>query len=248
MKHVLFFAAALAAVSPAYAQSEPIETDRPDFTEAATVVPKGRFQIENGFTALQERGKRTLGLPETLIRGGVDGRWEWRLGLPNYQSVRATGAKNAHGFGDTYLGAKIHLGPTRSGLEIALIPAVFLPEGKAGLRGESAAPEVKLCLAKELSERYSLSGMLYGAWPKEDGRRNPTLQSTLSLGTALSGRLGAFTEYAGTFPRRGGGEHTAHAGLAYRTTPDTQWDVHFGVGQGPDGSSRFIAGGYSVRL
>jgi hypothetical protein len=246
LKKVVFLLIALAALSPAFADG-PIETDRPDFTEAATVVPRGRLQIESGFTALRQRGARSVGLPETLFRGGVDGRWEWRLGLPSYFDARE-GATSLRGFGDTYLGAKFQLGPTKSGLDISLIPAVMLPEGRAGLRSEAATPEIKLCLARDLSEKHTLSAMLYGAWPKEEGRRNATLQSTLSLSTALSERLGAFTEYAGTFARRGDSEHLAHLGLTYQPTSEMQWDIHFGFGNGSGGSSRFIAGGFSIRL
>ncbi|MGC4042927.1 MAG: transporter [Armatimonas sp.] len=225
----------------------PIETDRPDFTESANVVPKGRLQIESGFTSLRERGGRTTGVPEALFRGGVDGRWEWRLGLPNYIDSRS-GAERLRGFGDTYLGAKIKLTPAEGEFNASLIPAVMLPGGRSGLRSEAVAPEIKLCVAKPLSEKHSLSGMLYGAWPKEEGRRNSVLQSTLSLGTALGERMAAFTEYAGTFAKRGGSEHVGHFGLTYLATPEQQWDLHFGFGQRPTGSSRFIAGGFSIRL
>ena len=69
---------AIAAFLPAIslAQSPPgtdqteIVTDRPDVTEASTVVPKGSVQFENGLTYTAGHGSGTLDLAETLMRVG----------------------------------------------------------------------------------------------------------------------------------------------------------------------------------
>jgi hypothetical protein len=65
-------------------------TDRPDFTESASVVPRGRVQLEAGYTYARDEDAGVLAAhsyPEALARiGVVDDRLELRLG----QSVLTT--------------------------------------------------------------------------------------------------------------------------------------------------------------
>jgi hypothetical protein len=82
-------------------EPEPIVTDRPDFTEAAVVVGKRRFQIESGFTSERRRSGRSLGLPEVLMRYGVSERWEVRFAPANYNQLRSDDGETVSGFGDT---------------------------------------------------------------------------------------------------------------------------------------------------
>src|SRR4029079_12127360 len=53
---------------------EPLETDRPDFTESATTVGKGVCQLETGYTFTSDNsgGVRTANhsFPEALLRVG----------------------------------------------------------------------------------------------------------------------------------------------------------------------------------
>lgn len=228
-------------------EPEPIVTDRPDFTESAIVVPRGQFQIESGLTYLFGRSDRNVNLPELLLRWGAAPKFEWRLGLPNYNLARLNGA-NMSGFGDTYLGAKFQLGPTRNGYDISLIPAAFFPTGSRDFSSRTVDPEVKLCVSKELNSRWGVSGMLYGALTTQDGRRNSTLQTTVSFGHTLTARLHSFYEYAGTFPERGDNEHFLHSGLTYLLTTDSQLDFHFGFGVSPAAPRSLIAAGYSFRF
>jgi hypothetical protein len=226
---------------------EPIVTDRPDFTESAIVVPRGRFQVESGLSYTFGHSGRNFDFPELLLRWGTAPKFEWRLGLPSYNFARADGA-NASGYDDLYVGAKIQLGPTKQGLDISLIPAAFLPVGSRDFSSKTVDPEVKLCLSKELSARWSVSGMLYGAWTSSEGRRIFTLQTTVSFGQALTNRLHSFYEYAGTFPDRGDSEQFLHSGLAYLLTNNSQLDIHFGFGLSPAAPHSLIAAGYSFRF
>ena len=67
-----------------------IVTDRPDVTEAATVVPRGSLQFENGFTWTREAGKSSIDLSQTLMRYGLTPRWELRLEVPDFLITSAT--------------------------------------------------------------------------------------------------------------------------------------------------------------
>ncbi|GIW95826.1 MAG: hypothetical protein KatS3mg110_3867 [Pirellulaceae bacterium] len=65
------------------AQGEPIATDRPDFTEASSTVPRGRVQFETGYTFTYdvEDGviHRAHTAPELLVRYGFSDDIEFRL-------------------------------------------------------------------------------------------------------------------------------------------------------------------------
>ena len=51
------FAALLCGAAPLGAQARaPIETDRPDFTESSATIPKGRWQLETGYTIQRAQG------------------------------------------------------------------------------------------------------------------------------------------------------------------------------------------------
>jgi hypothetical protein len=64
-------------------QIQEIVTDRPDVTEASTVVPVDSLQIENGLTHTIDHGTGTLDFSESLIRYGLSDRTELRIEVPN---------------------------------------------------------------------------------------------------------------------------------------------------------------------
>lgn len=229
------------------AKPEPIVTDRPDFTESALVVPHRRLQVENGFTQIWGRGYRSFGLPEILFRYGLTPRLELRFAPPNYTSQREDG-QTLSGFGDTYLGFKCQIGPLRDGTDVALIPAAFFPSGSRAFSTRTVDPEIKLCASRDLNSQYSLNGMFYFAYPTEDGRRNATWQTTLSLGHPLTERLSCFLEFSNVTPTRGAPENLVHAGFAYLLTRDQQIDLHFGFGLNAAAPRALLAAGYSVRF
>src|SRR5437870_3062683 len=83
---LLLTAAWLSTGAIASGAEEPeLVTDRPDFTESSLVVPRGRLQIEGGFSYTRgNSGERAWNLPEMLLRLGVASRWELRLEAPQY--------------------------------------------------------------------------------------------------------------------------------------------------------------------
>lgn len=59
---------------------DPIQTDRPDQTETAAIVPKGMFQVENGFSfQRKDANNSSFSLPSTLWKYGVNDNFELRL-------------------------------------------------------------------------------------------------------------------------------------------------------------------------
>jgi hypothetical protein len=91
-----------------------INTDRPDFTDVATVVGDGRVQLETGFLRVvrQEGDVRTKidSGPNALLRVGVGDSFEWRVKYRGYLHYKVTDTAGdsgtLNGMSDIELGFK----------------------------------------------------------------------------------------------------------------------------------------------
>ncbi len=222
-----------------------IVTDRPDLTDAATVVPRGSLLLENGATFTRDHGNPILDGPQSLIRFGLTSRTELRLGVPDY--VAALGSSPG-GFGDTSVGFKQQLGPWLGQVELAVIAGVSLPTGARGVSSGGYDPFVKLPWSLELGQSWSIGGMLSFFWLTETGRRNSTGQPAFYIERQLTKPWDVFIEYAADYPTHGGPRPILHAGTAYRITPRNQVDLHIGMGVSRAAPDFFVGIGYSFRL
>jgi hypothetical protein len=237
----------------AYGQNAPppaipeINTDRPDVTEASTVIPKGSLQLENGMTWTNDHGTQTLDLSESLLRIGLADRTELRVVVPNFLAGLArTGG--ATGFGDMALGMKQQLGPLAGDIDLSVIVALSLPTGANRISSHGYDPFVKFPWSKDVKAGWSVGGMQSLFLYTDASRRNPTYETTFYLEKQLTKRCDAFAEYVGDFARYGGSSQIGHFGSAYRVTETQQVDFHFGFGLSHAAPSRFFAVGYSVRV
>lgn len=229
--------------------TEPISTDRPDFTESPLVVPKDWTQIETGFTYQKTSEGSAFNAPEALIRYGFEKDWEMRLGGSDFNREKVNG-KIKTGFSPLYLAAKYQVGPVKVSdsqvLDISLIPGINVPNGDSNFSSNIIEPEIKFCISSDLNDSTALTLMAYPAWGKEDSKYL-LFQQTASLGIQLNDKFGAFFEYAGSFSAHNKEEHLLHTGLTYAIDNDSQIDIHLGDSIQGD-SNPFIAGGYSFRF
>ena len=103
-RYLLFATAVAAGAGGARAQAPPLVTDRPDRTESAAVVPRGLFQVETGYLFTRDGGVDGHAAPGTLLRIGLGGRTELRLG-----HAGIAGGESGRGAGDSEVGAKVDL-------------------------------------------------------------------------------------------------------------------------------------------
>ncbi len=251
---VLTWLLPLSVVIPAVA-SEPLVTDRPDFTESAVVVPSGRLQLELGATWARDNDDvETTSLGEALVRWGVAQRLEVRLGLPSWQRS-SHGPVWGQGFADMEAGVKVqlHTAEGRSaavGADWALILVTSAPTGGDEVSAGVWQPSAVLAAGWELGGDWSLGANLGFSRPADEGRRFTSAWFSTTVGIGISDTTAAFLELVGVQRERFGGPGTlaVQAGLTRRLGADLQFDVRIArrlTAEGPD----LLAGvGAAVRL
>ncbi|MEX2218147.1 MAG: transporter [Phycisphaerales bacterium] len=242
--------------APPTSGGPPMETDRPDFTEGTQTVPRGRVQLEGGYTFTRDRAGgvtvRDHTLPEALLRIGVVDRVEVRLGWEGYSWTRAGGGGgDDDGVLDGSLGFKARLLDQDGWVpDFAVIGEVSVPVGEEGKGTERFDPGVKLCWAYGLSERVGLAGNLnFAGVSGERHTRHLETSASLSLSFDVADHLGAYVEYFGVYPTERGRaeEHYFSPGLTFPIGPDLQFDIRAGVGLNDGAADLFAGAGFAVR-
>ena len=126
-------------------------TDRPDSTESASIVTRGYFQFELGWTHAEAEsdGIELEGdsFPETLVRIGLSSRVELRIGFDGYQwdreSVAAGESAERNGFNNTNLGVKVGLFEERGARpQMAFLGQIGIPSGTEKLADDELVPAI----------------------------------------------------------------------------------------------------------
>lgn len=237
-------------------RSEPLVTDRPDFTESALTIPKGLSQAEFGTTFAESGGDDENGFGELLLRIGLNKKTELRVGVPTYLTTRAAAdSGRSSGFADASLGFKFSLASAgdRLGLrqfDVGLIVATTLPTGSSAYREKKLQPGAKLLLATAWTEKIAVSANLNYDYVSETGEQFGEVSSSLSFGFVLSERTGAYLEYFGFYPAGDGRDDTnfLNTGTTYLLSNDLQLDARVGKGLNRNQDDYFIGAGASVRF
>lgn len=224
-----------------------IVTDRPDVTEAATVVPLGSLQFENGFSWTREGSKSSVDLSQTLMRYGLTSLWELRLEVPDFFDYISNPTEHS-GFGDIAIGVKRQLGPLPGGFDLAVIAAVSIPSGAQNESSHGVDPFVKFPWSHELTKPWSVGGQFSVFYLSDNGRRNTLIEPCFYIEREFGERDEVFVEYAGDYHQRGRPGQLLHIGTAYKLTPRHQIDFHMGIGLSRAAPDVFVAAGYSFRL
>lgn len=238
--------------SQALAQSaaEPLVTDRPDATESAVSVAPGRVQLEAGYT-MAHAGAATLhSLGEGLLRIGVAGGTELRLGLNSYR-LRGGVGENPGGLEDASVGTKVVLRARATGAApgIALLAGTSLPTGSEEFGAGEVQPGGMLALAWDLSPAVGLGANLGYTRAHDEDDRFDEYRTSLALGIGLTDAAGVFVEYFADHRPAAGrpSEISADGGLTVLLNPDFQLDLRGGLGLNSSAPDYFVGAGLSVR-
>jgi hypothetical protein len=241
---------------------EPLESDRPDFTEASVTVGQGVVQVEMGYTFTTDGsgGQRTTehSFPEMLWRIGLLAEWlEFRI-LYNYgaNDVAVDGVPvqggNVNGSDDLYLGFKIGLTPQEGILpEMAIMPQMTVPSGSPGLTSGEVMPGVNWLYGWTINDFLSLGGSTQINRARDDEENiYAQFAQSITIGYSLTEKIGAYTEWYVFVPNGftiDQVEHYADGGFTYHLTNNVQFDIRAGVGLNEAADDFFAGSGVVIR-
>jgi hypothetical protein len=235
---------------------EPLATDRPDFTEASSTVGKGVFQIETGYTFIEDRKDGVVlqghSWGEALMRYGFLADWlELRLGVFPI-SERSTDEGSTSGVEDLYVGVKLAL-TEQSGWwpEMALTPQATVPTGSSHFQNYATLVGVNWLYGWDINDFLATGGstQINKAIDEELDSYAEFAQSW-TINYTLSEQLGAYTEWFALVPsgtQLAETEHYFDGGFTFKFNKDVQWDIRGGVGLNDAAADYFVGTGLSVR-
>ena len=258
-KHIALAAFLFWSISNVIAQDKeslgPLETDRPDATEASSTVPKGYLQVETGaFYQSFEKNQiknESFTYNTTLIRYGLSDNFELRIGWDLQEEVTYINSKKledvSSGFSPLLLGMKVYITEEKGWIpEISLIGHVFLPfTASTDYRPETTGVDFRFSLAHSLSERSSLGYNLGMAWRNDSSEANYIY--TIAYGYSISEKFGAYVELYGDLPEDSKANHLWDAGMTYLVSNNLQLDMSFGTSI-TEGQDLLLSVGFSFRI
>ncbi len=233
-----------------------INTDRPDQTEASSLVPKSFLQIETGafYESLEVNELKTKATTynTTLLRYGLLENLELRLGF-DFTDVKGEFrgielSDKLSGFSPLLLGVKIGISEENGALpEIAFIGHVNLPGFASNdFKTKSTGTDFRFSLAHTLSEKSSLGYNIGMAW---DGDiTTASYLYTFAYGYSISDKVGTYIELYGDIPENSSFKHLWDAGFTYLVNDNIQLDISGGTGITKNVQDLFLSAGISVRI
>jgi hypothetical protein len=239
-----------------HAQENEMATDRPDQTEASSVVGKGVFQIETGVVFSKEELEffNTVGdikindYATTLLRYGIRENIELRL-ITAYTEVRwpTPSIPDDGGLQPLAVGVKIAIAEENGFWpEIAYIGHLTLPwVGSDAFVPTHIGGDFRFSLSHTLSDRFAFGYNLGFDWDGNTSR--PAFVYTAALGVAVAGPVSMFVEVFGD-DRVTGWYHLADLGFTVLITRNLQFDSSYGFGLNSGNNMHFFNAGLSARF
>ncbi len=243
------------------AEEEPLESDRPDFTESSSTVGYHRLQIEGGYTYTQAiEGDRTHNahdLPELLLRYGVAERLELRFAWdPGIVFDRYTDRSSGHvvhenGSTDVHAGFKYSISKQDHWRpQTGIIVSVSAPVGLTDFSSRQADPLVNFLYGWEFTKKLSLNCSTGNLWTADAGDRFSWLFQSASLDYELTEKLHVYNEWYAFFfrdARDNRPQYYYNGGLTYLVTPNFQLDWRAGLGLNDVSDGFFTGCGLTIR-
>ncbi len=251
----------------------PINTDRPTFTPANTVVPWGRLQVETGFTFNNIRSNKaptyTYDFPELGVRLGIFDRVEFRtfwLGQTYATTRNQPGGPwtSINGPSDMEVGFKTQLfagDKKRKYLPTtALITSIMAPTGgTSNYSSQTVEPYINLIYGWSATDKLTIAGstaflgMRQQAAPGSGGKAEAFQRYSQSLVAFYSAteKTTLFYEwYLYTFTNASDNrpQNYMDAGIIRRLSTNMQVDIRAGLGLSGRPDDFFTGAGFSVRF
>jgi hypothetical protein len=237
--------------------SEPLVTDRPDFTEASVTVGRGVTQFELGYTYFFDDDGIESSIfhsyPELLVRFGILADWfELRVAW-NHATEKINGLETS-GALDLLIGCKLALTPQEGLLpEMAIIPQMTVPSGSDEFSSDDVMPGMNWLYGWDIHEGVSTAGSTQFIRARDDVTQETfyIFAQSWTVGYSLTEKLGAYTEWFALFPSGADTvrpEHYFDGGFTYLLSNNVQWDIRAGVVLNDAAADYFLGMGLAVRF
>ena len=243
----LFFAFSVVPVVAAAQSISPISTDRPTFSDGASLVPTGYIQLESGSTANRTAGSTTYTYGELITRYGLSNRVELRLTNLTWTHIPG----QTDGLQDPSIGFKfwIQTGSLKRPDLSAEISST-VPIGGSQFRVSRTQPTAKLIWNQQIDSNTAITGNFIVSDLGPNGGRYTQWAESVFLSRALTPKLGLFAEVyridPNSYAESGGSFYDA--GLTYLITNNVQVDARFGAGFDAQTNGRTFGAGISYRF
>ncbi len=230
-----------------YSQTtDPIEADRPDQTETPAIVPKGMFQVENGFSFQKnDVDNSNFSLPSTLWKYGVNDKFELRL-ITEFLMEKIND-ENMNGLTPIFIGFKVKLAEENSIIpKTSFIAHIGLPKvASSNYKTDYLAPEFRFTMQHTLSDKLNLGYNIGAEW---DGfSAETTFVYTLTTGYSITKKLGSYIELYGFLPQNNMANHNLDGGITYLINNNFMVDLSSSIGITNNAPKHYFAFGFSFR-
>jgi len=225
----------------------PIETDRPDQTESAAVVPKDHFQIECGFSYEKEDLQYSSSYyPSVLWKYGVNDKFELRLitELTTSKFLSST----TTGIGPVAVGFKTKLAEEKGIWPVvSFIGHIAIPEAASSeFKLKYYAPDFRFAMQHTLSENISVGYNLGAEW---DGfSAEPVFIYSFVTAYSFTSVTAAYIEIYGFAPQYMKSDHRLDGGITFTIKPNLMLDLSGGFGITENAPEYYIGAGVSARF
>jgi Putative MetA-pathway of phenol degradation len=240
------------------AAAEEIQSDRPEVTESARLLPRGTAQLETGFLYSSQRAagvptEKVFGI-EGVLRIGVARDFE--VNLESEPLVRVRGPQDDTGFGDVMLGVRYRFleeaedetwPPNLAVKPFVKLPVASEPIG-SGRPDFGALLLASFALPWDMELEVNAGGAAIGQ--VDSGRYRAQAIASASLSRDIFEGLNAFVElfYSSRQQRDQGQQLALNMGLVYRITPTFAVDAGVQTSLFGGGPDYMIRTGLSVRF
>lgn len=219
----------------------PISTDRPGFSDSATLVPAFHFQLESGITFNGNAGSSTLSIGDALLRYGFSNSIEIRVGGVAY----GEGASSKQWL-DPVFGFKVRI-PSRN-CQIAVIAQSSVPLWTGALtKGLGWLPSVILAASKSFGSQEF--GCNLGIGQAVNGTTRFTQVSASAFMSHSLGKADSITFETWLLnpgPENLGTNVYAGVALTHLLSSKAQVDIRLASGFRPNNEGWVFQTGYSI--
>jgi hypothetical protein len=228
-----------------------IVTDRPGFSDAAALVPRGRFQIESGYTFTYDREHdrrvEDHNMPELAFRTGLTDWLEFRALWIGYSfsetldQIKTTAGRRVNhedheeGCRDTNLGFKLPIACQKDGCwwpTVSVIPSLYVPTGKESKSADNVVPELKFPWNYAITKEFTVYGSILGRVP--DSTEGQFFQTAVTLAGTYQVHecVSLYLEYFGNYPqiRDSDCSHLLSGGPVFKISDCVSLDTRVSVG------------------